>query len=58
MNEKNDCKHNFFTVRIHPTEGGDGSSTIVCCWCGQVRKLYANGQVQVVVHKGTIKYEV
>ena len=62
---KNECKHNFFPIKqdvdndvsFRPVHNS-AHVVIGCCWCGQVRKLYATGLVSVIIHKGTIKYEV
>jgi len=55
MNEKNECKHNFFPVR---EDGTYAKIKIVCAWCGQVRQLDDQGNVDVLINKGRIKYEV
>ena len=65
MNQKNNCNHSFFLIKDEvdrDISGREMSNSIHayigCCWCGQIRKIYHNGQVKVVVHKGTISYEV
>ena len=50
-----ECKHNFFAVREDPILA---KVKIVCAWCGQVRELSSNGEVAVLKHKGTLRYEV
>jgi len=58
---KNECKHNFFVVKMDVDQDSSfhmiqntAHSVITCCWCGQVRKLYANGLVNVIIPKGTL----
>ena len=52
---KYECKHNFFVVRQDRIVA---KVSIVCAWCGQVRELSSNGEVAVLKHKGTLRYEV
>lgn len=52
---KQECKHNFFVVDQMSVQA---CVKIVCAWCGQVRQLGANGEVAVLKHKGSIRYEV
>ena len=58
--QKNECKHNFFSIRQDFERQDINSAYVIigCCWCGQVRKIYANGLVHVIISKGTMKYEV
>lgn len=53
--EISECKHNFFAVDKMERES---ATIIVCAWCGQVRQLKSNGEVAVLKHKGSIRYEV
>jgi len=55
-----ECKHNFFNILNDSAQRDINSvyTLIGCAWCGQIRKLHANGLVHVVVLKGSIKYEV
>ena len=58
--QKNDYRHNFFPIHQDFETVDKESSYVVigCCWCGQIRKIYADGRVKITVHKGIIQYEV
>ena len=47
------CVHDFIKVK----EGNDAPTYVVCAYCGQVRKLYIDGLVEVLKMYGKVTWE-
>lgn len=50
----NQCTHDFKTV---DTNGLINAVTVVCVYCGQVRRVFPSGHIEVIKEKGEVRYK-
>lgn len=48
----NQCTHDFKTLESTSTH-----VRVVCVYCGQVRKVWGTGQIEVVLNVGNVTYK-